>query len=74
MKTLLLVCLEAGVFGLMQLRLECGDMALLHPLLAFTIAPNVSSSPAQFLVFNLRDATCDQVKSRWESVFSNFFL
>jgi hypothetical protein len=61
------------VSGLMQLRLGCGDMALLHPLLAYTISPNISSSPAQFLVFNLGDASSNQVNSRWESVFSNDF-
>lgn len=37
----------------MELRLERGDMALLHPLLAYTIAPNVSSSSTQLLVFKL---------------------
>ncbi|KAG0556817.1 hypothetical protein KC19_11G081100 [Ceratodon purpureus] len=48
----------------MELRLECGDMALLHPLLAYTIAPNTSSSPAQFLVLNLGNPTSNQVNAR----------
>lgn len=47
-----------------ELRLECGDAALLNPLLAYTITPNVSSIPAQFLIFNLGDVKSNQGKLR----------
>lgn len=44
---------HVDMLGTLQLELGCGDAALLHPWLAYSIVPNASSTSAHLLILHL---------------------